>query len=123
MRIDGNTLYMANISQMHVKQHYFDLLEAGVKAVEFRVNDEKRRSIKVGDKIRFVCQNDDTRHVDLAVSDIVLSSGFESLIKRINPDLLGGIAPQQQLKELKNIYDSDSVKRYGVVALLLEGAA
>lgn len=123
MGIDGNNLDMATIYQMHVKQHYFDLLEAGNKSVEFRLNDAKRQCIKVGDKVRFVCQNDRSRFVVLAVSGIVASSSFDTLINKIDQTLLGGISPRQQLQELKEIYDSADVQQYGVIALILERAA
>ena len=120
--IGGINLYMSNIYQMHVKQHYFDLLEAGTKLVEFRLNDEKRKSIKVGDKICFVCQNDESKSVVLSVSDIVFSSAFAPLIGKVTPNFLGGISPQEQLKELNEIYADVSVNKYGVLALILERA-
>lgn len=108
---------------MHVQQRYFDLLKAGIKSVEFRLNDAKRRSIKVGDTIRFVCETDPSSFITLTVSDIVFSPAFETLITQIDQTLLGGIAPQQQLEELEAIYESASVQRHGVVALILEEAA
>ena len=123
MAVDGKNVYMTNIYHMHVKQHYFDLLETGSKSVEFRLNDAKRQCIKVGDKVRFVCQNDRSRFVVLTVSGILVSSAFETLITKIDHNLLGGISPQQQLKELEEIYDSASVQKYGVIALMLERAA
>jgi len=122
MAIDGNNVH-DDIYQMHVKQHYFDLLESGNKLVEFRLNDAKRQCIKVGDKVRFVCQNDHNKFVVLSVSGIVVSSAFETLINEIDSNLLGGISPRQQLKELERIYDSANIQQYGVVALILKRAA
>jgi ASC-1-like (ASCH) protein len=40
------------------KSRIFYLLERGLKKVEFRLNDEKRGRIKIGDKIIFKKLND-----------------------------------------------------------------
>lgn len=114
---------MTNNFQMHVKQRYLGLLHDGSKSVEFRLNDEKRKAIKVGDKICFICHNNDNRFVVLSVADIVYSSEFADIIKNINPSLLGGISPQQQLRELEEIYDRDSINKHGVLALILKRAS
>jgi len=105
---------------MHVKRRYFDLLKAGVKTVEFRLNDEKRRKIKVGDRIKYICQNEQESSLVLSVSTIVKSSMFSSLIDKVTLSSLGGIAPQEQIKELEEIYDKASETKYGVLALVLE---
>ena len=40
--------------QMGLHGVYFDAIKKGTKTVEVRLNDEKRRKIKVGDTIEFI---------------------------------------------------------------------
>ncbi|MGH3814927.1 MAG: ASCH domain-containing protein [Pseudonocardiaceae bacterium] len=42
--------------KMGIYKSYFDLVAAGRKTTEIRVNDSSRRKIKVGSLIRFRCQ-------------------------------------------------------------------
>lgn len=39
---------------VHLDEEMFKLVESGIKNVEVRVNDEKRRKLKVGDKLIFL---------------------------------------------------------------------
>jgi len=111
---------MANIYVMHVRSRYFELLKAGTKTVEFRLNDAKRKKIIVGDRIKYICQNKPEGMLILSVSTIVKSSLFSSLIDKVTLSSLGGITPQEQINELEEIYDKVSEKKYGVLALGLE---
>lgn len=38
---------------MKLKPKYYDFILNGTKRIEIRLNDEKRRKIKIGDTIRF----------------------------------------------------------------------
>lgn len=107
--------------EMHVKPRYFTLLKNGDKLVEFRLNDAKRQKIKAGDKIRFICKNELSTTLVLAVSDIITSSDFESLLKKFSPTVLGGISHKEQLSDLRSFYDMDKESKYGVIAIILEG--
>ena len=42
------------IYEMKLKENPFERIENGTKTVEFRLYDEKRRKIKIGDKIEFL---------------------------------------------------------------------
>ena len=39
--------------RMHLDNYYFEKIKAGTKTIEVRLNDEKRRELKVGDIITF----------------------------------------------------------------------
>ena len=41
------------IHQMKLLEDPFDRIKNGIKTIEFRLFDEKRRLIKIGDKIEF----------------------------------------------------------------------
>lgn len=111
---------MAAAHQMHVKLNYFALLKSGDKLVEFRLNDAKRQKINVGDKIKFICQNDLNEFLELSVSNIVISTDFDSLLKRFPSNILGGISYDEQLADLRSLYNNGSEKKYGAMAIILE---
>lgn len=112
---------MATTHEMHVKPSYFALLKNGDKLVEFRINDVKRQKIIAGDKIKFICQNDPDMVLVLSVSNIIISSNFSSLLKKIPPALLGGFSCEQQLSELRNLYSIGIENEYGAMAIILKG--
>ena len=41
------------LHKMKLNENYFERIKDGTKIVEFRLYDEKRQQIKVGDKIEF----------------------------------------------------------------------
>lgn len=106
--------------EMRVKLSYFTLLKSGDKSVEFRLNDAKRKKITAGDRIRFICQNDLSTAIVLSVSDIVTSSDFDSLLKSFSPAMLGGISYEEQLSDLRNLYDMERENKNGVMAIILK---
>ncbi len=112
---------MTATHEMHVKYNYFALLQNGDKLVEFRLNDAKRQKINTGDKIRFICQDDLSTALVLSVSGISTSSDFGSLLKRFPSSMLGGISYEEQLSDLRNLYNNESENEYGTMAIIFEG--
>lgn len=58
----------------------FDMIGSGEKTIELRLNDEKRRSIGIGDKIEFT-NNSDGRKLTVKVRNIYKFPNFEELYK------------------------------------------
>lgn len=109
-----------DIHTMSVQPKYFALLKSGSKRVEFRLFDEKRGRISVGDKVCFVCQNDPTERLPATVSEILHSKNFTDLLNRIPLSLLGGISKEHQLCDLHNFYNAPDEHKYGVIAIFLK---
>lgn len=109
-----------DVHTMRVQPNYFALLRSGNKRVEFRLFDEKRRRISVGDKVCFVCQSDPRESLPATVSEILHSRNFSDLLDQVPLSLLGGISKEHQLSDLRNFYKSPDEHKYGVVALLLK---
>ena len=49
---------------IHLDEDIFEVVKYGTKNVEVRVNDEKRRKLKVGDIITFLKRPDDIEKID-----------------------------------------------------------
>ena len=110
--MDGHT--------MRVRPDYFALLKSGSKRVEFRLFDEKRRRISVGDKLCFICQTDPEESLLVTVSEILYSRNFADLLNQVFISLLGGISKEHQLSDLRNIYNAPDEQKHGVIALVLK---
>lgn len=67
-----------------VRHNYFEMIKSGIKDIELRAYDEKRKKIKVGDKfLLFDAENPDA-HILCEVLDMHVAPDFESLFKKID---------------------------------------
>lgn len=104
-----------------LQRKYFDEILLGKKVYELRVNDEKRRKIKVGDIIKFLCENDPYEHMYVNVSECKVYDSFESAIDDIN---INKLLPGYNRDEALEIYYNfpkyrEMSKKHGVVCLKL----
>ena len=67
------------IHQMNLHATPFEMIERGIKTIELRLYDEKRRLIKVGDEIVFTHSKDSTRTLHCRVMALHIFSSFEEL--------------------------------------------
>ena len=65
--------------QMKLHSAPFDMIERGIKTIELRLYDEKRRFIKVGDKIEFTCSKDPARVLHCRIIALHIFPSFEEL--------------------------------------------
>ena len=105
--------------KVHLHPEVFDIVMNGVKDVEIRVNDEKRRQLKVGDTLLFVKRPDDLESVRAVVKNLVYFSSFEEVMdayemKRI---YLENTTREEYLQLMKKFYSDEEVKKNGVVAI------
>ena len=104
---------------VHLDADIFDVVLNGTKTVEGRVNDEKRRQLKVGDKLIFLKRPDDVEKIEAIVEDLVYYDNFRSLIKDYNIEdvYLPGYTKEYYVELLKRFYTDEEQAKYGVVAI------
>ena len=106
---------------MNLSQPYFDMVKNGKKTVEIRLYDEKRRKLKIGDKIKF--SNNETS--ETFVKEIKNIKLFESFRKAIEKTRLKNCMPNiSRIDDAVKIYHSFSnyksnEKELGVIAIFL----
>lgn len=108
--------------KVHLHPEIFDIVLNGVKDVEVRVNDEKRRQLKVGDTLLFLKRPDDLESVRAIVKRLVCFSYFEEVMdayemKRI---YLENTTREEYIQLMKRFYSDDEVQKNGVVAIEFE---
>lgn len=105
------------IHKMKLENEPFEQIKNGTKTVEFRLYDEKRRKVKVGDKIEFSKLPDLKEKILVQVLDIYVYDTFEKLFKKIYKD-------EEKIKEnvklMYEFYSKDKEKEFGVVGIRIK---
>ena len=71
---------------MKLKEDPFERMKNGTKTIEFRLYDEKRRKIKVGDEIEFFKLPKLQERILVRVKNLYRGDSFKNLFKIIFPD-------------------------------------
>ena len=110
------------IHKMGLYGEYFQSIIEGKKKVEVRLNDDKRRKIKVGDTIEFtkVPQQDETIRVQ--VMEIRKYTTFREMYEDIPFEDFDckGWTMQEMIDGTYEIYTPKQEKEWGVLALTIQ---
>ena len=102
--------------EMNLYRRYFDLVAAGRKTIEVRVQYPNLRNLKAGDHIRFVCGRDDA----LTRVKRVTKYQLEAMIDGEGPANVNPDSPrEQQLANIRRIYGPEK-EALGVLAIEIE---
>lgn len=104
---------------IHLDEDIFENVKHGTKNIEVRVNDEKRRRLKVGDKITFLLRPDDAESIDAVVEDLIYYKTFEDLVEDYTEEELysSEYTKEKFLTLLKRFYSDEEIEKYGTVAI------
>jgi ASC-1-like (ASCH) protein len=107
----------SRVHEMGIYKRYFDLIRAGTKTTEIRVNDSSRERLKVGDLLRFRCRDED---VLTRITRLARYATFEEMfdhepVSAVNPTALR----EDQLRNIREIYPPER-EALGVVAIGIE---
>lgn len=88
-----------------------------IKTIEIRLNDEKRRILKVGDPL--IIQKEPDRHENLrtTIIDLITANSFKELLKVVKVEDCGFDSEQEYVETLRKFYAEESEKHYGVVGI------
>ena len=105
---------------MRLKDAPFSMIECGQKTIELRLWDEKRQQIRVGDCIRFLHANEETRMLICAVVALHRFSTFEELYKALPLRSCGYTEEELSTahsEDMELYYSKEEQARYGVVGI------
>lgn len=103
-----------------LQKHFFDMVCAGRKIYEGRVNDEKRRQINVGDFYVFALEPHRDLTVKTQVVDKLYFKDFEEYCKVLQPRDVGFTNKDEMLAEYNKYYSKEHQTKYGVVAFKIK---
>lgn len=95
---------------------YFDLIKEGKKIYELRMNDDKRKEIKIGDEVCFLKEPYLKEYLYKKVVNLHYFKDFKELSENINVKLTGFDSKGELIETMENIY-KDKLSKYKVVAI------
>lgn len=106
------------LHKMKLNESPFEEIKKGTKSVEFRLFDEKRQQIKVGDKIEFSKLPDMKEKLLVDVLDLYKENSFEGLFKKLYKGDDAEITRKAQ--SMYTIYSPEDEKKYGVLGIRIK---
>ena len=105
--------------EFHLDSDIFDIIVNKDKDVEIRLNDEKRRKLKIGDTLVFLKRPDDIESISATVTNLVYFDSFIDVtnyydMKRV---YLDNTSKEDYINLMKRFYSDEEVSKYGVVAI------
>lgn len=109
-------------TKVHLHPDVFEIVKQGIKDVEVRVNDEKRRKLHVGDTLIFLKRPLEDEQIVKKVKALEYYDNFKELVeyyemKRI---YLENYTKEMYLNEMARFYTQEEQDEYGVVAIIFE---
>lgn len=103
--------------QMKLKEGPFNSIKSGTKTIEMRLYDEKRRLVKVGDKIEFT--NIETGEILIVeVLGIHIFNSFEDMYNAFDKVSIGYNEDEiANPKDMSQFYSDEDMSRYKVVGI------
>ena len=102
------------LHKMKLKESPFERIKNGTKTIEFRLYDEKRRKVKIGDEIEFSKLPDLQEKLLVEVLDIYRAETFKDLFEKIYIDK---DEIERKTKSMYQFYSKEQEKEYGVVGI------
>ncbi len=104
--------------EMHLNEEPFNMIKEGIKTIEYRVNDEKRQKIHIGDTIIFKKRPLEKDTIKVIVTDLkyynnlldMYTASFDLYLKDMYKN------PQECANETQ-YYSKEEIEKYGCVAI------
>ncbi len=108
--------------KIHLHPDVFEIVRLGDKDIEVRLNDEKRRELKIGDTLVFLKRPNDDEEIRAKVVNLSYYDNFEELVQHYDMKrlYLEGYTKEMYLKEMARFYTEEEQKQNGVVAITFE---
>lgn len=106
--------------KVHLHPDVFEIVRMGKKDIEVRVNDEKRRKLKVGDTLVFLKRPNDDEEIRAKVVGLEYYDYFDTLVDNYDMEriYLSNYTKEEYLEEMKRFYTREEQEKYGVVAII-----
>ena len=107
--------------EMKLQSEFYYYIKNGSKRIEIRLNDEKRKIIKVNDIIEF--RNiENNEKIKTKVLELKKYNSFIELLDDNDISLLADKSYNKEklLKELNNFYSKEEQNKYGILAIKID---
>lgn len=105
------------LHKMKLNESPFERMKNGTKTVEFRLFDEKRQQIKVGDQIEFSKLPDLQEKLLVDVVELYKEDTFEKLFRKL---YLDEEEITRKTKAMYEIYSPEKEQKYGILGIKIK---
>lgn len=105
------------LHKMKLKENPFERIKNGTKTVEFRLYDDKRKQINIGDKIEFSKLPDLQEKLVVEVLDLYHEKTFKDLFEELYTDKK---EIERKIESMYTIYSPEEEKEYGVLGIRIK---
>ena len=105
------------LHKMKLNESPFERIKNGTKTIEFRLYDEKRQKIKVGDKIEFSKLPDLQEKLLVDVVKLYKEDTFDKLFRKLYAD---EYEIKRKTKSMEQYYSHEKEKEYGVLGIKIK---
>ncbi len=107
---------------MKLNPKYFEYMKNGTKRIEIRLNDEKRKNIKIGDEIVFQKEPELKEKVSTQIIDLIIKKNFKELIDNLDVSEYADESESEEefLNDLYKFYTKEQEEKYGVVGIQIK---
>lgn len=107
---------------MNVHKKFFKKLKNGEKRIEIRLNDIRRRKLKINDIIKFRLDNKPNKYFYSKIKRVNHYENFINLLNKEKLDYCGfkNKTIQQADIIMHRFYTEEEIKKYGVIAIEIE---
>ena len=105
------------LHKMKLNEGPFERIKNGTKTIEFRLYDEKRQQVKIGDKIEFSKLPDLQEKLIVDVIDLYREDTFENLFRKLCSDEEEII---QKTETMHTIYSPEKEQQYGILGIKIK---
>ena len=105
---------------MNLQPNPFEAIKSGRKTIEMRLNDERRKNIKIGDVIMFT--NNQSGEVLIAeVINLFHFKNFEELYAHFDKKELGYLDDEiAKPSDMEIYYSKEKIEQYGVLGIEIQ---
>lgn len=102
---------------MHLNTLPFNLIKKEIQQIEVRLNDEKRKKLKVGDQIEFTSRDSKEEKFRVEIIDLIKKDSFDELYSLYTPEIFGGKDKEDLITSVYKYYSKEDEKKYGVLGI------
>ncbi len=107
---------------MKLFEEPFNKIKSGEKKIELRLNEDKRKEIRIGDLIEFTKLPEKNETLTVKVVGLTTFNSFLDLFTYINLNLLGkeNLSIEDRLNNIRKIYSEEKENEFGVLGIYIE---
>lgn len=107
---------------MKLNPKYFEFMKNGTKRIEIRLNDEKRKNLKIGDVIVFQKESELKEELYTQIVNLRVKRNFKELIENLEISEYSDKSESEEnfLHDLYKFYTKEQEEKYGVVGIQIK---